>query len=586
MKSHILRLSLPALALLAAAAAHAESNTVYSYTVTAHNAPMIVDVILQDGKIAGILTDDRETPGVGKFALEKLKKDIIRNQTINVDSVSGASVTSLAFRHAVKKNLEAAGVDLSKFQAKIPVKALDDAYEAEVVIVGGGGAGLSAAASVIEAGGTAVIIEKLGYLGGSTLVSGGGYNAVDPERQNRQGIEDSIEKHYQDTLRGGHNLNDPALARRLVERAPDTMHWLEGKGVSFVPKVTTFVGGLYPRGHLPEGGGWGYIRSLQKFVRAYPDKVKIFTDTQAEKLLTDGEGRVVGVVAQNHGKSVRFSASKGVIIATGGFGANIALRQKYNTGMWKDFNLDEKTFSTNNAKAAQGDGLKLAEEVGAQFTDLDQIQLFPGTTFGTGGMLSSWPSGRNRIFVTLKGERFVNEDAPRDVLCKAIFREGGKYWIVSNHVKYPSLDYVHKNLTIAEMIKLGQAYSGDTVGELAQKTGMDPEKLQASIDTYNDVVTGKVKEDRFSFKKATRDDKPMTEGPYYASPMIPAVHHTMGGLKINPDTRVLDKDGKPIPGLFAAGEVAGGVHGSNRVGGNGIADAMVYGRIAGETALK
>jgi len=573
-----------ALMALSISAVQAESNKVFSYTVTAHNAPMTVDVIMKNGKIEKILTDNRESPGVGKFAIEDLSKKIIRNQTINVDNVSGASVTSMALKFAVKKNLEKAGVDLSKFSKKLPKAILDSSYKAEVVIVGGGGAGLAAAASVIEAGGTAIIVENLGYLGGSTVVSGGGYNAVDPERQNRQGIEDSLERHFNDTMRGGHEKNNPELVKTLVENATDTMHWLERKGLSFKPKVNTIVGGLYPRGHSAEGGGFGYVNALQKFIHAFPEKVKIFTDTRAIEIIKNNEGRVVGVLGRHDGKDVKFMASKGVIIATGGFGSNIELRQEKNTGVWKEVKLDKNIPCTNNFKASQGDGLKLGAQVGANIIDPDDIQLHPGGTPKT-GIMSSWPSGRNRIFLTLKGDRFVNEDAPRDTLCKAIFKEGGKYWIVSNHVKYPSLDYQSKNLTIGEMIELGQAFSGNSIEELAQKTGMEAKKLQASINLYNEVVTGKVKEDKFGFKKATNGDKPMTEGPYYATPMVPAVHHTMGGIQINSKTQVLDKNGKVIPGLFAAGEVTGGVHGSNRVGGNGIADAMVFGRISGQSAV-
>ena len=275
----------------------------------------------------------------------------------------------------------------------------------------------------------------------------------------------------------------------------------------------------------------------------------------------------------------------GVIITTGGFGSNIDLRQAKNTGVWKEVRLDKSIPCTNNFKASQGDGLILAEQVGANVINLDDIQLHPGGTPKT-GIMSSWPSGRNRIFLTTQGDRFVNEDAARDTLCKAIFKEGGRYWIVSNHVKYPSLDSKSKNLTIGEMIQLGQAFSGTTIEELAQKTGMDPKKLRNSINAYNEVVQGKVKEDKLGFKKLTNDDQPMTEGPFYATPMVPAVHHTMGGIEINADAQVLNKSGKVIPGLFAAGEVTGGVHGSNRVGGNGIADAMIFGRIAGESAEK
>lgn len=345
------------------------------------------------------------------------------------------------------------------------------------------------------------------------------------------------------------------------------------------------VGGLYPRGHSAEGGGYGYVKVLEKFIKAYPDKVKVFTDTQAVKLIKNEAGKVIGVVGKQDGKTVNFMASKGVIIATGGFGSNVEMRQARNTGVWKEVTLDKNIPCTNNFKASQGDGLKLAEQVGANLINLDDIQLHPGGTPKT-GIMSFWPSGRNRIFLTPQGDRFVNEDAARDTLCKAIFKEGGNYWIVSNHVKYPTLDYLSKNLTIGEMINLGQAFSGNTIEELAQKTGMDPKKLRASIDTYNDVVTGKIKEDNLGFKKFTQDDKPMTEGPFYATPMVPAVHHTMGGIQINSAAQVLDKNGQVIPGLFAAGEVTGGVHGSNRVGGNGIADAMVFGRVSGQSALK
>ncbi|WP_277041922.1 flavocytochrome c [Turicimonas muris] len=571
--------------LLLACHVEAQENQVFSYTVSAHNAPMTVDLIVKDGKIANILTDNRESPGVGKFAISELSKKMIRNQTINVDNVSGASVTSFALKYTMRKNLEKAGLDISKFNKPLPKQVFQDSYKGEVVIVGGGGAGLAAAAAVIEAGGSVIIVEKLGYLGGSTVVSGGGYNAVDPKRQSRQGIEDSLEKHYQDTMRGGHNKNNPALVKRLVEKAPETMHWLEEKGLGFSPKVRVIVGGLYPRGHGAEGGGYGYIRALENFIKQYPDKVKIFTDTRATELIVGPKGEIVGVKGIHNEKPVTFLASKGVIITTGGFGSNIDLRQAKNTGVWKEVRLDKSIPCTNNFKASQGDGLILAEQVGANVINLDDIQLHPGGTPKT-GIMSSWPSGRNRIFLTTQGDRFVNEDAARDTLCKAIFKEGGRYWIVSNHVKYPSLDSKSKNLTIGEMIQLGQAFSGTTIEELAQKTGMDPKKLRNSINAYNEVVQGKVKEDKLGFKKLTNDDQPMTEGPFYATPMVPAVHHTMGGIEINADAQVLNKSGKVIPGLFAAGEVTGGVHGSNRVGGNGIADAMIFGRIAGESAEK
>ena len=583
---HLTPVALAVSALCLAGAAQAAPNQVYSETVAAHNAPMTVDVIVKDGKIQNILVDDRESPGAGKRAIAMLKKQILDHQTVNVDAVTGASITSSLFVTAVKEDLKRAGLDLSKFQKPIPHKILNDSYETQVVIVGGGGAGLAAAAAAVEAGGKVIIVEKLGFLGGSTAISGGGYNAVDPERQNRQGIEDSIDRHFNDTMSGGHQKNNPELARYLVEKAPEVMHWLEVKGVHFRPTVNTIVGGLYPRGHSAAGGGFAYTDWLETFIRAYPGQVQIFTDTTAKKLIQDSSGRVVGVEAEHDGKKVAFKATKGVIVTTGGFAANVKLRQEVNTGPWKDMVLDSSIGSTNSLHASQGDGLKLAKDVGAELIDLDYIQLHPGGTPGT-GIMSSWPSGRNRLFVNVEGERFVNEDAPRDELCKAIFAEPeSKYWVIMNKLRIPNEDVRIGILPIKEQLALGKAVKGETLEDLAKATGMDVAKLKTSIAGYNDVVTGKVKEDKFGFKKSMAVDAPFVEGPYYATPLVPAVHHTMGGIKINVKTQVLDAQGKVIPGLFAAGEVTGGVHGDNRVGGNGIADAMVFGKRAGEEALK
>lgn len=585
---HLSKIALAISVAFLSAGASAESNQVYSETVSGHNAPMTVDVIMKDGAIKNILVDDRESPGAGKKAIAILKKQILENQTVNLDAVTGATITSSSFVSAVSANLKKSGVDLKKFSKEIPAKELNDKYESQVVIIGGGGAGLAAAASAIEAGGNVIIIEKLGFLGGSSAVSGGGYNAVDPSRQDRQGIKDSIDKHFEDTMRGGHQKNNPELARYLVEQAPSVMNWLEVKGVHFSPTVNTIVGGLYPRGHSTAavGGGFAYTNWLETFIRAYPKQVQIFTDTTAEKLIEDKSGRVIGVEAEHNGKKVTFTAQKGVIITTGGFASNVELRQKLNTGPWKEKVLDSSIGSTNSFRASQGDGLTLAKDVGADLIDLDYIQLHPGGTPGT-GIMSSWPSGRNRIFVNVDGARFVNEDAPRDELCKAIFAQPqSKYWVVMNKMRLPNKDTVIGGMAIGELLRLGKAYKADTIEGLAKVTGMKADKLKASIDMYNEVVTGKVKKDRFGFTKSMASDAPFTEGPYFATMLVPAVHHTMGGIRINVKTQVLDANGKIIPGLYAAGEVTGGVHGDNRVGGNGIADAMVFGKRAGQEAMK
>ena len=301
--------------------------------------------------------------------------------------------------------------------------------------------------------------------------------------------------------------------------------------------------------------------------------IQVLTDTPV-KSITTLDGRVTGVVAENFGRKVVVDANA-VVIATGGFGANIEMRQKYNTGVWKDVVLDKSIGCTNLQKAAQGDGLAMAKKVGADVIGLDDIQIHPCGTPGTGLMENIRTSGRNRIFVNTDGARFVNEGAARDVLAKAIFAQPkGTYWVVVNHLRYPSEDFVDANgATIRNMLALGAVVAAPTLDELAAKTGMDAKKLKASVAGYNAVVTGKAK-DPLGFVANNKADKVLDGGPWYACKKVPTVHHTMGGVRINDKAEVLDTQGRVIRGLYAAGEVTGGIHGSNRLGGN----AMAHGR--------
>ena len=247
--------------------------------------------------------------------------------------------------------------------------------------------------------------------------------------------------------------------------------------------------------------------------------------------------------------------------------------------------LDSTIGCTNIKPCAQGEGLKLAEDAGAQLVGLPDIQLHPCGTPGTGLMQDIRTSGRNRIFVNTSGARFVNEGAERDTLCKAIFAQpDSTYWIVVNKVRYPSETEPDANgATIENMLALGHIVKGETVEDLASQTKMDAATLQASIDGYNAVVAGQT-EDEFGFKANNTADQQLTEGPWYACRKVPTVHHTMGGIRIDTDAHALDEYGLPVKGLYACGECTGGIHGSNRLGGNAIADCVTFGRSAGTHA--
>lgn len=559
----------------------------YTVTVTGHNAPMTVSVTVSKDRIESIDTSKNlETIGVGKVALEKMTDKILGYQSLGVDAVTGATISSAALVSGVKQCLEQAKADMTAMTKHVEKHPSGERHvKVDVAVVGGGGAGLAAAIAAHEAGAKKVIVlEKLGFLGGSTNVAEGGFNAVDPERQGKQGIKDSVEFFTKQTLEGGHNKADPKLVGYMTAHALDALHWLEGMGVKFKPEMSTATGALWQRTHYPATPSANtYIRAFEKVIDGTKGAIEVVTDADVEKLLKDKE-RVNGLVAKHFGEKIVVSADA-VVLATGGFGSNVKLRQEVNTGVWKHVKLDNTIGCTNLAKAAQGDGLVMGKDVGAQVIGLDDIQLHPCGTPGTGLMENIRTSGRNRIFVNVDGDRFVNEGAPRDELANAILQQPKKtYWIIVNKVRYPARDWVDANgATIRDMVALGSVVEANTLDELASKTGMKAENLKASVATYNDVVAGK-KKDPLGFEANNKADVALTEGPWYACAKVVTVHHTMGGLKINEKAQVIGADGNPIPGLYAAGEVTGGIHGSNRLGGNAIADIMVFGRTAGTNA--
>lgn len=560
---------------------------VYTATVNGHNAPMTVEVTVSEHKIEKIdASKNLETIGVGRKAIEMMTAKILDMQSIGVDAVTGATVTSSAIWSAVKQCLEQAGADMKAVTAKVEKHPSGErTIDADVVIVGGGGAGLAAAVSAHEAGAKKVVVlEKLGYLGGSTNVSEGALNAVDPARQGKQGIEDSTAKFYEQTLKGGHDKGDPELVKYLTENSLSSVEWLEAHGVKFKDEIGTATGALWQRSHYPATpSGNTYIRALEAVIDKTNGAIEVITDAEVNDLIK-AEGRIAGVKAKHFGEKLTVS-SDAVVITTGGFGANVKLRQEVNTGVWKHVVLDNKIGTTNINKAAQGQGMDLAKKYGAQLIGLDDIQLHPCGTPGTGLMENIRTSGRNRIFVNVDGDRFVNEGAARDVLANAIIKQPkGTYWIVVNKVRYPARDWVDANgATIRDMVALGSVVEADSLDDLAKKTGMDAGKLKASIDGYNKIVKDGAK-DPLGFVANNKADTTLTEGPWYACQKVVTVHHTMGGIKINTKAEVIGTDGKVIPGLYAAGEVTGGIHGSNRLGGNAIADVMLFGRTAGVEA--
>ena len=496
-----------------------------------------------------------------------------------------------------------------KLDAKIPAGALEEKWsnhkaaikvvspankrKLDIIIVGTGLGGASAAASLGELGyNVKVFCIQDSPRRAHSIAAQGGINAA----KNYQNDNDSVYRLFYDTIKGGDYRAREANVYRLAEVSNLIIDQCVGQGVPFAREYggllanRSFGGAqvsrtFYARGQTGQQLLLGAYAALNKEIAA--GSVKSYPRHEMlDIVIEDGEAK--GIIARNlvTGEIERHGAHA-VVIATGGFGANIKFRQEVNTGVWKSVKLDNSIGCTNIQKAAQGDGLIIAKKHGADLINLDDIQIHPCGTPGTGLMENIRTSGRNRIFVNIEGDRFVNEGAARDVLAGAIFAQPkSTYYVVVNKVRYPSRDWVDANgATIRDMVALGSVVEANTLEELAKKTGMNPAKLKASVDNYNKIVKGEMK-DPLGFQANNKADTTLTEGPWYACKKVPTVHHTMGGIKINVNAQVIDVNGKVIPGLYAAGEVTGGIHGSNRLGGNAIADIMTFGRAAGTNVVK
>lgn len=548
-----------------------------------------VEVTVDENQITDIkVLNNYETPSVGTVPIKELPKEIIERQTLAVDTVTGATLTSNAVLSSVEDCLKQAGANLDAYKSEDDrlVKEYPDELTADVIIVGGGGAGLSAAVAATDEGASVIVIEKMGILGGNTSVCGGIYNTPDPELQEPAGIEDSVELYVKQTLEGGDNLGNPELVQTLCENAYDGLKWIEGMGMKFEDKIIQGAGSLYPRTHQSvDPLGTGFINAYMKTLDERADKCKIFTDTKGEELILDGN-KVIGVKASNKdGSDLTLHANKGVILSTGGFAGNVELRQKYNTsGKWEDLGPD---VPTTNMPGVTGDGIEMSSKAGADLIDMDLIQLLYLSIPKSGALTGVYDLGaENTIFVNEEGNRFVREDGRRDVICKAIFEqpEGLMYMIHSADVLLdPENAETLEGVPMSDVLEnhLYGWQSGETLDELAENISVPAENLKASIDSYNDAVdAGK---DEFGRELLT---KKFENGPWYALPRVPAVHHTMGGVKIDTNCHALNKDDEVIEGLYVAGELAGGIHGGNRLGGNAVVDTVVFGRIAGTSAAK
>ena len=577
-----------------------------------------VTLTLEDGKITGCTAEGKdETQGVGSEAIAKMPGEIAESGSIAVDGVSGATVTSTAIKEAAAAALTAAGLNPDDYKTAVEKtgSAEDSTVEADVVVVGAGGAGMTAAITAAGEGKSVVILESQSMVGGNSVRATGGMNAgktvyqdenefgesagvektlktaaekyADNEtitalaktvseqwaayQANPTGYFDSVELMELDTMIGGKGINDPELVETLCANSADAIDWLDEHGIT-LHNVSSFGGASVKRIHRPvnaEGKTVSVGSYMIPLLQENCEKagVKMMLDTTATEILTDANGAAVGVKATGaSGETVTVNA-KAVVLASGGFGANLDMVVKYKPEL--------KGFMTTNAPGIQGQGIEMAQAIGAATVDMDQIQIHPTVEANTAALITEGLRGDGAILINEEGQRFIDEVGTRDVVSAAEIAQTGSYsWLVVDQAM------VDASSVIQGYIKKGYTVTGATYEELGKAMGVDAAAFAETMEKWNGYVEAKNDPDfgRTSFAN------PLNTAPYYAVKVTAGVHHTMGGLKINANTEVLNEKGEVIPGLFAAGEVTGGVHGANRLGGNAVADFTVFGRIAGAAA--
>ena len=545
----------------------------------------------ENGVVTNVeVTKNGDTAGISDPAVQTIPGRIVEMQSANVEAVSGATYTSEAIMAATLDAVTKAGLDAAAWSEKKVIeveKGADVVLEADVVIVGAGGAGLAAAVQANQNGSTVIVLEKMGKVGGNTILAGGAMNAVNDRSEQAIAYNDSVEWHFTQTMNGGDNQGDPVLVHTLVSNAYAGVEWLMDLGMEFQDETAglfTVTGGLWPRAHKPVMPlGQGFFATYMNYIDSH-EGVDVMLNTCANELMVDESGRVCGVVATGEtGNTVTVKARNGVIMATGGFAASVELRSAFNT-QWADLGATIK--STNHA-GATGDGIKMMQKLGADFVQMGNIQLLPLGDPVTGSLAGNIEHDvETRIFVNKEGNRFVNEGGRRDDMTNALFAQTDAYmWIVMDSDTYPTGDELNNfGETINQLVEAGRAFKGETLEELAEKIGVPAENLVAAVTEFNRHAEGgdlAGTPDEFG---RTLFSTPIDNGPFYAAARVPTVHHTMGGVHINQYCQVINENGQIIPGLYAAGEVTGGIHGSNRLGGNALTDTVVFGRIAGDSA--
>ena len=545
-------------------AAMAEGMTPGTYETAAQgfHGDVKLSVTVDAEKITAIdILEHSETEGIGAAALPKLVEAVLANQTIGVDSVAGATVTSEAFKAAMTDALTQAGADMDKMTAAVAASELEDIQmDADVVVVGAGAAGLSAALKTAQNGHSVILLEKMGVIGGASAMAGSGTMATGSKWQKEDGYEDSAEKLVEDMMANGHQKNDRATVELFANTIGEAFDWLVGEDGAAVPYQRS---GKPSRSYSGEGRGAGVCKNLAERLEAAGGT--LLTNTPATELVVEN-GAVVGVKAEGEGKAYTIRA-KAVILASGGYGANDALVPD-----------EYKKFVYAGHAGATGDAIKMVEGLDADLINMDLVNTQPNSMIlpsGLGqycnpGVAGAYKAGA--YMVNQNGERFFNESANAWDLMQAMKQNEAQY-LIMDQTAFDNFNAGMTNSKIYTMEDVEKWLSDDydgqpvmkqgaTLAELCEKLNLPADAVEASAKAFNDCAAAQTT-DAFGRTPAAAQSE---EGPFYALQMHIRYYASLGGLHINDSMQVLNTKQEAIPGLYAAGEVVGGLEGDVYMG--------------------
>jgi fumarate reductase flavoprotein subunit len=437
----------------------------------------------------------------------------------------------------------------------------------DVLVIGAGGAGLSAAIVAKDAGANVLVLEKMPVIGGNTQLAAGGMNVAGSKLQAEKGITDTWQSMYDDTIKGGGGTNQKELVEILCRESNAAAEWLMGLG-AVLPSLVLFGGMSKHRALQPTGAvNFGPYITKVLFDNANKRSIPIRTNSAVIDIVQKPDGSIRGALVQDRRTGMYIVEAKAIVLASGGYSAS-----GEKVGRFKP---EYAKFSSTNQPGATGDVLDFSERLGIDFVDLDQIQIHPTQAVGAKTLITETVRGVGAIMVNRDGKRFVNEMTTRDKGSAAVLEQKGQ------------TAFLVFDQSIRDSMKLIEGYfhldlvkEGKTLPELAAKFGAPGDTLVATLDSYNKAVSAK-KDAEFG-----REDLPrqLVKAPFYAIEVRPGNHFTMGGVRIDTKAQVMSKQKQPIRGLYAAGEVTGGIHGQNRIGGNSMTTLFTFGPIAGREA--